>query len=162
VNREPAVAIDLDGALGDTRTLWDDWLRSAGAVLGVDVESLPADRAAAADELDRGDAGNWRVLLERFGEERAPVYLRRNPAASAALRALADAGRELGVFTDAPEPLARVALAHLGAERRVAALEAGPNALERLLGRLGADAVVVRTGGDLEQLHGSVRSAAQS
>ena len=34
---------------------------------------------------------------------------------SAALRALQADGRVLGVFTDAPEPLARVALAQLGA-----------------------------------------------
>jgi len=152
VSGAPAVAIDLDGALGDTRPLWEDWMRSAGDVLQVDAESLPADRAAAAAELDRRGAGNWRTLLERFSEERVPVYLRRDPAASAALRALEAAGRELGVFTDAPEPLARVALAHLGADRRIAALETGPNALERLLERIGADAVVVRTGAELERL----------
>ena len=108
---------------------------------------MPEDRGAAAAELDRRGAGNWRVLLERFGEERAPVYLRRDPSASAALRALGTAGREIGVFTDAPEPLARVALAQLGADRRVSALETGDGALERLLARLGADAVVVRTAG---------------
>jgi hypothetical protein len=51
----------------------------------------------------------------------------------------------LGVFTDAPEPLARVGLAHLGADRRVEAVEAGAGALERLLARLGGDATVVRT-----------------
>lgn len=143
------VAIDLDGALGDTRVLWNDWLRSAESVLGVDAASLPVDRAAAAEELDRGEAGNWRTLLERFGEERAPVYFRRDPAASAALRALGASGRELGVFTDAPEVLARVALAHLGADRRVAAVEAGRDALPRLVARLGPDAVVVRTADDL-------------
>ena len=68
----------------------------------------------------------------------------------AALRALAAAGREIGVFTDAPEPLARVALAQLGAERRVAALETGDGALDRLLARLGDDAVVVRTRDELD------------
>ena len=47
-------------------------------------------------------------------------------------------GREVGVFTDAPEQLARVALAQLGADRRVSALESGAGALERLLARLGA------------------------
>lgn len=145
----PPVAIDLDGALGDTRPLWEDWLRSAESVLGVDVTSLPADRAAAAAALDRGEAGNWRTLLERFGEERAPVYLRRDPAASAALRALGAAGRELGVFTDAPEVLARVALSHLGADRRVGTVETGAEALPRLVARLGAETVVVRTPEDL-------------
>ena len=51
----------------------------------------------------------------------------------------------LGVFTDAPEELARIAVAQLGAARRIEALEAGPGALERLLARLGPDARVVRT-----------------
>jgi phosphoglycolate phosphatase-like HAD superfamily hydrolase len=143
------VAIDLDGALGDTRPLWQDWLRSVEAVLGVDAASLPADRALAADELDRADAGNWRTLLERFGEERAPVYLRRDPVASAALRTLGSTGRALGVFTDAPDVLARIALAHLGADRRVTAVETGADALPRLVATLGADAIVVRTPDDL-------------
>jgi phosphoglycolate phosphatase-like HAD superfamily hydrolase len=145
----PPVAIDLDGALADTRPLWDDWLRSAGNVLGVVPASLPQDRGAAAEELDRGDAGNWRTLLERFGEERAPVYLRRDPAMSAALRALDAAGRELGIFTDAPEVLARVALAHLGADRRITVVEAGADALPRLVARLGAETVVAHTSDEL-------------
>jgi phosphoglycolate phosphatase-like HAD superfamily hydrolase len=144
------VAIDLDGALGDTRPLWRDWLASAGPVLGIDPDALPTDRGEAAIELDRHGAGNWRSLLERFGEERAPVYLRRDAGASAALRALAARGWEIGVFTDAPEPLARIALAQLGADRRVSALETGEGALERLLAKLGGDAVVVRTRGDLD------------
>ena len=140
-----AVAIDLDGALADTRPLWDAWLASAAGVLGVDPASLPADRGEAAAELDRLGAGNWRTLLERFSEDRAAVYLRREPAMSASLRALGAAGRTVGVFTDAPEPLARIALAQLGATRRVAVLETGSGALERLLERLGDDAAVVRT-----------------
>lgn len=145
----PAVAIDLDGALGDTRPLWLDWIRSAGPLLGFEGAALPDDRGAAAAELDRRGAGNWRTLLERFGEERAPLYLRRDPAVSAALRSLAASGRTVGVFTDAPESLARVALAQLGAERRIAALEAGEGAFERLLERLGNDVVVVRTHDEL-------------
>jgi VanZ family protein len=144
-----AVAIDLDGALGDTRPLWDAWLASARELLGVDPETLPDDRAAAAAELDRRGAGNWRTLLERFSEERAAVFLRRDAATSSALRTLAAAGGEIGVFTDAPEPLARIALAQLGAARRVTVLEAGAGALEKLLVRLGSNAVVVRTGTEL-------------
>jgi phosphoglycolate phosphatase-like HAD superfamily hydrolase len=140
-----AVAIDLDGALADTRPLWEDWLASAAGVLGVDAAALSRDRAAAAAELDRLGAGNWRTLLERYSEERAAIYLRRDPASGAALRALEAAGHRVGVFTDAPEPLARVALAQLGAQRRVAAIEAGERALERLLATIGADAVVVRS-----------------
>jgi phosphoglycolate phosphatase-like HAD superfamily hydrolase len=145
-----AVAIDLDGALGDTRPLWQDWLRAAEPVLGFDTTTLPLDRAAAAAELDRRQVGNWRTLLERFSEERAPVYLRRDAQASSALRALTTAGSRIGVFTDAPEPLARVALGQLGAGRRVAVLETGPGALQRLLSTLGHDAVVVGTRAELE------------
>ena len=78
------------------------------------------------------------MLLERFAEDHAPAYLRRDAATSAALQSLAGDGVTLGVFTDAPEPLARVALAQLGATRRVAALETGAGALERLLAALGA------------------------
>ncbi len=144
------VAIDLDGALGDTRPLWRDWLAAAGGVL--EVGELPEDRGEAAAELDRAGAGNWRTLLERFSEDRAPVYLRRDAHVSASLRALAARGHDLGVFTDAPEPLARVALAQLGAMRRVSTLEAGAGALERLLERLGEDAVVIRTRAELESL----------
>ena len=51
----------------------------------------------------------------------------------------------IGVFTDAPESLARVALAHLGAERRVDALETGAGARERLLAALGSDGLEVAT-----------------
>lgn len=149
MTRLRAVAIDLDGALGDTRPLWGDWLASAGTVLGIDAEALPTDRGEAAAELDRRGAGNWRTLLERFSEERAAIFLRRDAETSAALRALAASGREIGVFTDAPEPLARIALAQLGAARRVTVLEAGAGALANLLARLGTDALVVRTGAEL-------------
>jgi phosphoglycolate phosphatase-like HAD superfamily hydrolase len=142
--RVRAFAIDLDAALGDTRPLWDAWLASAAGILGVEPESLPADRGAAARELDRLGAGNWRTLLERFSEDRAPVYLRREASVSGALRALASAGHQIGVFTDAPEPLARIALAQLGVARRVDALETGERALERLLERLAPGASVVR------------------
>jgi phosphoglycolate phosphatase-like HAD superfamily hydrolase len=146
-----AIAIDLD-ALGDTRALWSDWLTSARPVLELDGEALPEDRADAAAELDRRGAGNWRALLERYTEDRAPVYLRRDAEASAALRALAADGVSIGVFTDAPEPLARIALAQLGAQRRIAVLETGAGALERLLKTLGAGAVVVRARGELVEL----------
>ena len=139
-----ALAIDLDGALGDTGALWRDWLADAARVLPVDVSSLPDDRVAAAAALD-AEGGNWRTLLERFAEERAPVYLRRDAAVTTALRRLEAAGAELGVYTDAPVELARIALAHLGAARRVSRLEAGSGALERLVAELGAGTVVVAT-----------------
>ena len=143
-----ALAIELD-ALGDTGPLWTAWLESARAVLDVDPSALPIDRAEAAAALDAARVGNWRVLLERFAEDHAPAYLRRDAATSAALQSLADAGATLGVFTDAPEPLARVALSQLGATRRVSSLETGAGALERVLAAVGASAEVVRTRDDL-------------
>ena len=69
--------------------------------------------------------------------------------ASATLRRLQAEGVRLGVFTDAPAELARIALSQLGAARRIDALEAGPGALERLLATLGPDAHVLRTIADL-------------
>jgi phosphoglycolate phosphatase-like HAD superfamily hydrolase len=140
-----ALLVDLDGALGDTRPLWDAWLTDAARMLGVDAADVPADRGEAARVLDAGSARNWRVLLERFAEDRAPVYLRPAADASAALRQLAAAGVCVGVFSDAPEELARVALAQLGAARRVAMLEAGSGASERLRLRLGHDAPTAAT-----------------
>ncbi len=82
---------------------------------------------------------------DRFAEERAPVYLRPAAEVSSALRRLTEAGTAIGVFTDAPEELARVALAQLGAARRVTALESGHEAVERLRRRLGSDALVAHT-----------------
>jgi len=142
------LAIELD-ALGDTRPLWAAWLESTRGVLGIDPGMLPADRADAAAALDTAGAGNWRVLLERFAEDHAPAYLRRDAATSAALQSLAGAGATVGVFTDAPESLAGVALAQLGATRRISALVTGADALERLLAALGGGAEVVRTRDDL-------------
>jgi len=151
-----AVAIDLDEALGDTRPLWEEFLADAArrfaTIAPLDPDRLPADRAEAAAELDRWAAqgvGDWRGALTRFAEDRAPVFLRPNAEASAALRGLVDAGYRIGVFTDAPAELARVALPHLGAARRVEALEAGAGARERLLARLGADAEVASSRDDL-------------
>lgn len=143
-----ALALDLDGVLGDTRPLWGDWLAEAGRRIGFAAAALPHDRSEAAAELDR-TAGNWRVLLHRFAEDRAPVYLRPSAEVSAALRRLEADGVAVGVFTDAPEELARVALGHLGATRRIAALTAGENALARLRAVLGEDAEVLRTAAEL-------------
>lgn len=147
-----AILISLDGALGDTRPLWNDWLAGAAGVLGVDPATLSADRGAAAAELDAAGAGNWRTLLERFTAERAPVYLRPNATASSALRGLAAAGRPIGVFTDAPIELAATALSQLGAARRVTVTATGTGALEALRDKLGGDAVVVTTRSELTAL----------
>ena len=142
-----ALALDLDAVLGDTRPLWRAWLEDLRRRARVDVE-LPEDRAAAASVLD-GVVGNWRVLLERFAEEHAPIHLRPSAEVNAALRRLSGAGVRLGAFTDAPEPLARVAAAQLGVARRLEALEAGPGAVERMLERLGPDTRIVRSTAEL-------------
>lgn len=140
-----AAAIDLDACLGDTRPLWNAWLADAARRLRLEeLAALPESRVEAAARLD-GLVGNWRALLERFAEDYAAVYLRPSPEANAALRRLEQGGVLLGAFTDAPEPLARVAAAQLGVARRLTALEAGAGALERLLDRLGSGAAVVRS-----------------
>jgi phosphoglycolate phosphatase-like HAD superfamily hydrolase len=141
-----AVAIHVDGALADTRPLWREWLDDVGRRARVD---LPEN---ASPELLDKRLGNWRALLERYAEDHGPVHFRRNADAAEALRRLQAAGVVVGAFTESPEPLARVALAQLGAARRIAAFEAGPGALPRLLERLGADALVVRTRAELAGL----------
>jgi phosphoglycolate phosphatase-like HAD superfamily hydrolase len=127
-----AIAIDL-AALGDTGPLWRDWLEDAGRRFRVDVAALDTELP------------NWRQLLERFAEERAPVYFRRDADVSDTMRRLDAAGTRIVVFTEVPEELARVALAHLGVLKRVEALEAGADAGQRVLQRIGDGATVVRT-----------------
>jgi phosphoglycolate phosphatase-like HAD superfamily hydrolase len=133
-----AVAIELETVLGDTRPLYDAWLEDVSRRAQIDPDRLD-------EELP-----NWRVLLERFAEDHAPVYLRPSATATAALRRLQADGVRIGVFTDAPDELARVAVAHLGAARRIEALEAGPGSLERLLEKLGPGTRTVRALADLE------------
>jgi phosphoglycolate phosphatase-like HAD superfamily hydrolase len=134
-----AVAVDL-AALGDVEPLWRDWLDDAARRFRVDVSSL--------DE----QLPNWLQLLERFAEERAPVYFRRDAEVTAALRALQSAGTRVGVFSSAPEPLTRIALSHLGANGRVDVVESGDGAQERLVTRLGDDTTVVHTRAELVAL----------
>lgn len=132
------LAVDLDAALGDTRLLWDAFLTDAArryaSIAPLDPSALPSDRGEAAAKLDAwasGGVGDWRKALERFAEDHAPVHLRPNPAANAALRELKRGGSRVIVFTDAPEQLARVALAHFGVTRSVDALETGAGARDR-------------------------------
>jgi phosphoglycolate phosphatase-like HAD superfamily hydrolase len=127
-----AVAISLS-ALGDMEPLWRDWLDDARRRYRVD-----------GDALDQ-ELPNWRELLERFAEERAPVYFRRDADVSSTLRQLRASGTRIGVFTDAPAELARVALSHLGAERHIEVLESGPGAQKRILAALGDGARVIDT-----------------
>ena len=131
-----AVAVDL-AALGDVEPLWQDWLEDAARRFRVDVSAL--------DE----QLPNWRQLLERFAEERAPVYFRRDADVTGALRRLHASGVRIGVFTDRPDELTRVSLSHLGADGRVELVETGAGAQERLLAELGGDAVVVHTHAEL-------------
>jgi phosphoglycolate phosphatase-like HAD superfamily hydrolase len=135
-----AVAIDL-AALGDVGPLWRDWLDDAARRFRVDVSAL--------DE----QLPNWRPLLERFAEERAPVYLRRDAEVTAALRRLHAAGMRIGVFTDAPAELTGIALSHLGADGRVDVVESGAGARDRVLDALGDGSVVVETRAELVGLN---------
>ena len=131
-----AVAISLS-ALGDMEPLWRDWLDDARRRYRVD-----------GDALDQ-ELPNWRELVERFAEERAPVYFRRDADVSATLRRLRASGTRIGVFTDAPVELARIALSHLGAERHVEVVESGPGAQQRVCAALGDDARVIGTRAEL-------------
>ena len=134
-----AVAVDL-AALGDVEPLWRDWLDDAARRFRIDVSSLD-------EELP-----NWAQLLERFAEERAPVYFRRDADVTGALRRLHSAGVRIGVFTDRPETLTRIALSHLGADGRVDVVQTGAGARDRLLAQLGDDVVVVQTAAALVNL----------
>jgi len=134
-----AVAVDL-AALGDVEPLWRDWLDDAARRFRVDVSAL--------DE----QLPNWRQLLERFAEERAPVYFRRDAEVTDALRALRAAGVHVGVYSAAPAELARIALSHLGAEGRVDIVETGAGARERLLTALGDGTTEVQTRAQLVAL----------
>lgn len=154
-----AVAVDLDGALGDTRPLWNAFVADASrrfaSIAWLDVGSLPRDRGDAATELDRWaeqGIGDWRQALVRFAEDHAPVYLRPSAPVAAALRQLAGEGVRVGVFTDAPCELAQVALAHLGARRRVDLVEGGKGSRERLVAQLGERVDVALDEGDLSRI----------
>jgi phosphoglycolate phosphatase-like HAD superfamily hydrolase len=142
-----AVALELDGVLTDTRPLWRDWLEDAARRTRVDLGDLPEDRGAAAAVLDER-LGDWRPLLERFAADRAPIHFRPRAGTGVALRGLQAAGVRIGVFTDAPRELAELALAHVGAARRVETV----GSLDDVLAVLGEGAVVVRSRDELAGL----------
>jgi phosphoglycolate phosphatase-like HAD superfamily hydrolase len=135
----PALALDLDGVLADTRPLWDAWLEDAARRARVELD-VPEDRQAAAAVLDEA-LGDWRPLLVRFAADRAPLFVRPRPDTNAALRRLTANGSRIGVFTDAPRELAEIALAHAGAARQVDVV----GTLAEVQQALGADAVVVHS-----------------
>jgi phosphoglycolate phosphatase-like HAD superfamily hydrolase len=132
------IALDLDGVLADTRPLWDAWLEDAARRARVALE-VPEDRQAAAVVLDR-ELGDWRPLLARFADDRAPVWFRPRPDTNAALRRLTATGARIGVFSDAPRELVEIALAHAGVTRSVETV----GTLAEVRAALGEDAVVVR------------------
>jgi len=141
-----AVALDLDAVLADTRPLWRDWLEDAARRTRVELD-LPDDRAQAAAVLDES-LGDWRPLLQRFAADRGPLHFRPRAETSASLRQLDGAGVRIGAFTDAPRELAEMALAHVGAARRVSVV----GSLDEVLRELGPGAVVVRTRAELADL----------
>jgi phosphoglycolate phosphatase-like HAD superfamily hydrolase len=141
-----AIALDLDAVLADTRPLWDDWLEDARRRARVEFD-VPGDRAAAAPILDER-LGDWRPLLRRFADDRAPVHFRPRAETTAILRRLRADGVRIGVFTDAPRELAEVALAHVGAARRVDTV----GTLQDVLSELGESTVVVRSRSELVSL----------
>jgi phosphoglycolate phosphatase-like HAD superfamily hydrolase len=141
-----AIVLDLDAVLADTRPLWRDWLEDVARRTHVHLD-VPEDRAAAAEVLD-DRLGDWRPLLQRFADDRAPIHFRPRAETSAQLRRLQAAGVKIGVFTDAPRELADVALAHVGAARRVDVV----GSLDEVLREVGAGAVVVRSRDELASL----------
>jgi phosphoglycolate phosphatase-like HAD superfamily hydrolase len=141
-----AIALDLDAVLADTRPLWNDWLADAARRTHVELD-VPEDRGAAAVVLDER-LGDWRPLLQRFADDRAPVYFRPRAETGAQLRRLHAAGVRIGAFTDAPRELAEVALAHVGAARRLVV----SGTIEEVLRELGDDALVVRSREQLASL----------
>jgi phosphoglycolate phosphatase-like HAD superfamily hydrolase len=108
---------------------------------------VPGDRTEAAGVLDER-LGDWRPLLRRFADDRASIHFRPGAETSAHLRRLQAAGVRIGVFTDAPRELADIALAHVGAARRVEAV----GTLDEVLAELGAAAVIVRSRDELASL----------
>jgi phosphoglycolate phosphatase-like HAD superfamily hydrolase len=141
----PALALDLDGVLADTRPLWDAWLEDAARRARVELD-LPADRVEAAEILDEA-LGDWRPSLARFAADRAPLWIRPRADTNAALRRLSVAGARIGVFSDAPRELVDIALAHAGAARQVDVT----GTLAEVCAALGEEAVVV---GSREELAG--------
>ena len=141
-----AIAVDLDAVLADTHPLWRDWLEDAARRARVELD-VPEDRTAAAAILDER-LGDWRPLLRRFADDRGPVHFRPRAETSAQLRRLQAGGTRIGVFTDAPVELADVALAHVGAARRIDVV----GTLDDVVRHLGEGAVVVRSRDELMSL----------
>ena len=141
-----ALALDLDDVLADTRPLWNAWLEDAARRTRVELD-VPEDRVAAAAVLDE-ELGDWRPLLVRFAADRAPLWIRPRADTNATLRRLGAAGARIGVFSDAPQELAEIALAHAGAAREVEVV----GTLAEVQAALGSEVVVVRSRRELAGL----------
>jgi phosphoglycolate phosphatase-like HAD superfamily hydrolase len=141
-----AIAVDLDAVLADTRPLWRDWLEDAARRARVELD-VPEDRTAAVAVLDER-LGDWRPLLRRFADDRAPLHFRPRGETTAQLRRLQAGGMRIGVFTDAPLELADVALTHVGAARRIDVV----GTLDDVVRDLGDGAIVVRSRDELMSL----------
>jgi phosphoglycolate phosphatase-like HAD superfamily hydrolase len=139
----PGFALDLDGVLADTRPLWDAWLEDAARRARVELE-VPDDREAAAVVLDEA-LGDWRPLLARFASDRAPLWIRPRADTNAALRRFRARGARIGVFSDAPQELIDIALAHAGAAREFEVA----GTLAEVRAALGADVVIVGSRAEL-------------
>jgi phosphoglycolate phosphatase-like HAD superfamily hydrolase len=142
----PAIALDLDGVLADTRPLWDAWLEDAARRARVEL-AVPEDREAAAEVLDEA-LGDWRPLLARFAADHAPLWIRPRPDTNAAMRRLVAMGTRIGVFSDAPRELVEIALAHAGAARQVEVV----GTLAEVRAALGGEPVLVRSRQQLSEL----------
>ena len=101
-----------------------------------------------ASRRPRCSTSGWATggrCFERFAADRGPVYFRPHGDTGTVLRRLQAAGVRLGVFTDAPRELADIALAHVGAARRVEVV----GTLDEVLAALGDGATVVHTRDEL-------------
>jgi phosphoglycolate phosphatase-like HAD superfamily hydrolase len=141
-----AIAVDLDAVLADTRPLWNDWLEDAARRARVELD-VPEDRIRAVAVLDER-LGDWRPLLRRFADDRAPIHFRPRAETNALLRRLQAGGVRIGAFTDAPRELADVALAHVGATRQIDVV----GTADEVARELGAAAVTVRSRAELLSL----------
>ena len=108
-----AIVVDLDAVLGDTEPLWRPGWRTRSAAIVSSSMTIPTRPPWTPPSATGAHCS------KRFAEDHARVYLRPDATANAELRRLTAAGIRVGAFTPRPEPLARVAAAHLGVARRL-------------------------------------------
>ena len=123
-DRASAIAVDLDGALGDTQPLWRDWLTPRARVLGVEPHELPADRRrppSSSTAPVRAAGGSSSSGSPRTGSCLSPPRGRGERCASAARRRGRAArrvhGRTGAARTRGARPARRGAQGRSGRER---------------------------------------------